>query len=196
VAPQVTVFVDYQNVHMSGHELFCDYGSRVADCLVHPLKLAELLVARRAPGGVLQQVRVYRGRPNPEHEPVLASYNDKHLSSWQRDPRVNVIRRMLRYPHDFGQPGCVDRPREKGIDVQLAIDVVRLGMLNKYEAAILCSRDTDLVPALEAVRDLRGPHIEVATWEGASRLRLPGKPLWCHSLTREDWEAVRDPRHY
>lgn len=196
MAPQVTVFVDYQNVHMSGHEMFCDYGSRVEDCLVHPLKLAELLVSRRAPGGVVEAVRVYRGRPNPQHQPRMVSFNDQQMSAWQRDPRVTVLRRMLQYPHDYGEPGCVDRPREKGVDVHLAIDLVRLGLLGKYETAILCSRDTDLVPALEAVRDLRGPHVEVATWEGASRLRLPGKKLWCHNLTRQDWEAVRDVRHY
>jgi len=196
VAPRVMVFIDYQNVHLSGHEIFCMREAPLEDCLVHPLRLAELLVDRRAPGGTLEQVRVYRGRPNPQHQPVLAGYNDRQTSAWIRDPRVTVLRRMLRYPRDYGQPGCVERPREKGVDVHLAVDLVRLGLQRENDVAILCSRDTDLVPALEAVRDLHGPHVEVATWKGQSRLRLPGRPLWCHSLTQQDWDAVRDRTPY
>jgi uncharacterized LabA/DUF88 family protein len=193
-APRVTVFVDYQNVHFSGHQQFCAHGAQMEDCLVHPVRLAELLVARRAPGGVLEQVRVYRGRPSPEHQPAGASYNDQQFSHWMRDSRVHVVRRMLWYPPDFGRPGCTERPREKGIDVKLAIDMVQLGLAGRYEAGILCSRDTDLLPALELLRDLNGPHVEVATWDGQSRLRLP--KLWCHQLSAEDFEQVRDHTPY
>jgi uncharacterized LabA/DUF88 family protein len=195
--PRVTVFIDYQNVHFSGHAQFCPQGAPAEDCLVDPLKLAELLVARRAPGGTLEQVRVYRGRPSPAHQPGLASYNDQQFSAWIRDARVDVIRRPLWYPEDFGEPGCNERPREKGIDVKLAIDLVRMGLARDFDAAILCSRDTDLVPALEMLRDRDGAHVEVASWEGKSRLRLDGgKPLWCHTLTGEDFNAVKDTRHY
>lgn len=93
----------------------------------------------------------------------------------------------------------MEPPREKGIDVALAVDVVRLAIEGAYEVGIVFSRDTDLLPAIEAVRGLRdGPHIEVATWQGQGALRLPGAatPLYCHYLSEQDFHAVRDTRRY
>ena len=52
------------------------------------------------------------------------------------------------------------------------------------------------VPVLEVVVDLPDVQTEVATWEGASRLRLPYRQMFCHFLTEDDFIAVRDPRTY
>jgi uncharacterized LabA/DUF88 family protein len=192
--PSVVVFVDYENVIRSAHELWCEETDRLYDSLVDPLKVAELIVKRRAPGGVLQQVRVYRGRPNPRKERTSASYNDKQKMAWEAgDNRVHVFRRMLRYPDKWpAQPA-----QEKGIDVQLAIDVVRMAIAGEFEVGVVFSRDTDLLPALEAVRELGGAHVETAAWAGTSQLRLEdGKPLWVHKLSQDDWVATRDTRSY
>lgn len=195
MAPKVTVFIDYQNLHLSGHALFCAYGAPLEDCLLDPLKVALRLVQGRAPGGVLHQVRVYRGRPDSRKQPTLTAATDREAAAWSADGRVNMLQRQLWYPQDYGEAGCVERPREKGIDVSLAIDVVRLAMLEEYEVGIIVSRDTDLLPAVEAVVELGKGHIEVATWVGASRLRLPfGRRLWCHQLTEADFVACRHQR--
>ncbi|OHV35623.1 NYN domain-containing protein [Pseudofrankia sp. EUN1h] len=108
---------------------------------------------------------------------------------------MTVIRRQLRYPK--GWP--VDPAQEKGIDVALAVDFVRLACTDDYDVGILFSRDSDLIPALEAVRDLEAgkTHVEVATWKGSSRLRFPDSQLpWCHYLSAEDYEACRDDTDY
>lgn len=42
--------------------------------------------------------------------------------------------------------------REKGIDVKIATDLVAGGLDNKYDAAIVVSSDTDLVPMIDWVR--------------------------------------------
>lgn len=194
MAPRVVVFVDYQNAHASGHKLYCDAFDPIYNCLIDPLKLGELLVHRRAPGGTLTEVRVYRGRPDPRKEPTLTAANDKHFDAWKSDIRVMVKRRPLMYPEDWGEAGCVERPREKGIDVSLAVDMVRLAYEKKYDVGILFSRDTDLKPALEMVRDLKLAHVEVASWDGASILRLPG--VYRHTLDGDDFVAVRDTRYY
>lgn len=191
---RVSVYIDYQNVHMSGHEMWCDRYDAPENCLPHPLRLAEMLVERRKGGGDLEAVHVYRGRPDPRKQVTLASANDKQKQAWEMSPLVQVHRRPLRYPADWGDPGA-ERAREKGVDVALAIDMVRHAITGQFDAAILVSRDTDLVPALEAIRELSGPHVEVATWEGSSRLRLEG-PLWCHMLSEEDWVNVRDSGFY
>lgn len=86
---------------------------------------------------------------------------------------------------------------EKGIDVAIAIDLVRLAMERAYETAVLMSSDTDLLPAIETVYDLRLAHIEVATWSGANRLRFAGTQLpWCHYLTEAEYRTLEDPTDY
>jgi hypothetical protein len=195
-APQVTVFIDYQNAHLSGHENWCGPYEQAHLCLIHPLKLAERLVHGRAPGGVLASARVYRGRPDPRLDPVSAGRSDSQAAAWSADARVQMFRRPLRYPRDWGLPGCMEKEREKGIDVSIAIDMVRMALNKEYEVGILFSRDTDLLPALELVMDLPDVHTEVGTWEGASRLRMKYRQLYCHMLSEDDFNAVRDPRVY
>lgn len=194
MAPKVITFIDYQNAHISAHEMYCGPLDPPHACLIDPVKLSELIVKRRAPGGELAQIRVYRGRPDPRKQPKLASANDQQFSRWMQDSRVLVRRRMLRYPSDWGEADCVDQPREKGIDVSLAIDMARMALEKKYEVGILFSRDTDLLPALEMVRDLKAAHVEVAGWAGSSRLRL--HKLWYHELDAADFVAVRDTHYY
>jgi uncharacterized LabA/DUF88 family protein len=196
LAPQVTVFIDYQNAHLSGHEMYCPEDEQAHHCLIDPVKLAECTVRKRAPGGELAAVYAYRGRPDPRHEALSASRSDRQAAAWKADPRLTMVRRPLAYPRDYGETWCTEPAREKGIDVSLAIDVVRMAIRNEFEVGIVFSRDTDLLPAIEFAFDTPGAHLEVATWEGASRLRLKYRQLYCHMLNEQDFIAVRDPRNY
>jgi NYN domain len=95
-------------------------------------------------------------------------------------------------------------PREKGIDVQLAIDFVVMAVRREYDVGILFSTDTDLKPALDAVCDLRpngGPVAEVAAWSGpnAQPRRIGAsrpRQVPCHWLNAADFVAVADNRNY
>ena len=42
---------------------------------------------------------------------------------------------------------------EKGVDVQIAVDLVRGAIKNEYDTAYLFSSDTDLLPAIKTARD-------------------------------------------
>ncbi|CAI7974211.1 NYN domain-containing protein [Frankia sp. Hr75.2] len=131
-------------------------------------------------------------RPSPDHQPEAARASDRQADRWARDPRVVVARRQPRYPKAWP----AEPAQEKGIDVALAVDFVRLACEDTYDIGVLFSRDTDLVPALEAFRDL-GIHVEVASWKGTSRLRFPDSQLpWCHYLDADDYEACRDYTDY
>ena len=43
--------------------------------------------------------------------------------------------------------------REKGIDVQIAVDMVEYAIKNKCDAIVLVSGDADFIPALRLVKD-------------------------------------------
>ena len=52
-------------------------------------------------------------------------------------------------------------PYEKGVDIQLATDMITHSFKNNYDVAILVAGDNDYVGALQAVKD-NGKHAEVA----------------------------------
>ncbi|MCA9845432.1 MAG: NYN domain-containing protein, partial [Dehalococcoidia bacterium] len=60
--------------------------------------------------------------------------------------------------------------------------------------------DTDLIPALEFVAHRRalGVSVEVAAWKDHKneRLDVAGEHVWCHYLSRSDYEQVRDKTVY
>ncbi|WP_235434805.1 NYN domain-containing protein [Mycobacterium heckeshornense] len=91
---------------------------------------------------------------------------------------MTVIRRNLLYPPQYPAIPAT----EKGIDVAIAVDMIRLAMSADMDAAILFSCDKDLLPAIEMIWDYPSCHIEVAAWSGAPRLRIHGTQLpWCHT---------------
>lgn len=190
---RVVVFLDYQNVVLAAHHRFGPIGTANRIANLDPMKLGRLLTSRRNTASELAQVRVYRGLPSPEREPFAAGANSRQADAWQRTNVVTTVRRPLRYPR--GWPATP--AQEKGIDVSLAIDVLRLALERKYDFGVLFSSDTDLVPALEALAELKLARLEVAAWTGTPRLRLPGTGLpWCHYLTRADYLSVVDPTDY
>jgi NYN domain len=67
------------------------------------------------------------------------------MSAWvaESPEKVELFPRPLRY----GNRGA----EEKGVDVELAIDIVRLAIEDAFDVAVLASGDTDLVPALKFV---------------------------------------------
>ncbi|WP_322748835.1 MULTISPECIES: NYN domain-containing protein [unclassified Frankia] len=195
MTPRVAIFIDYQNVYLSALKVFQPLETSRSRGHVDPVRLSERICAGRRLGGALTDIRVYRGRPGPDRQPEAARANDRQASAWARHPLVSVIRRQLRYPRDWP----VGAAQEKGIDVALAVDFVRLACEGAYDVGILFSRDTDLVPALEAVRDLGSAraHVEVATWVGTSRLRFHDSQLpWCHYLNADAYESCRDGMDY
>jgi uncharacterized LabA/DUF88 family protein len=187
VTENIAVFLDFQNVHLTGHSLYSG-GSEPYRCVPDPARIADLIAARRKRPSTAGAIRVYRGRPDPNHQPVPAAANDAQASRWTRDRRVQVIRRQLNYRNWPNQP-----PQEKGIDVQIAVDLIHTAFTAQYDALVLFSSDTDLLPALETVISHKLGHVEVACWSGFKPLRFPRSNLpWCHFLNQADWEAVTE----
>ena len=52
-------------------------------------------------------------------------------------------------------------PYEKGVDIQLATDMITHSFKNNYDVAVLVAGDSDFVGALQSVKD-NGKHVEVA----------------------------------
>ncbi len=193
MSDRVVVFVDYQNVHGWARRQFHPGNVDPAIGHISPLRLGQLLVARRKRSSELEGVRVGPAGRGLGDRDSSAAANDRQTVEWERSGNVTVLRRPLRYPGDWPKTPAV----EKGVDVALAIDLVRMTMTKACDAAVVVSSDTDLMPAIEMVYDFRLAHVEVATWSGANRLRFPDTQLpWCHHVSELEYRTVEDQTDY
>lgn len=199
--------IDYQNVHLTAHDKFAPPGTPPHESLVHPLHFANEVVRARnfraraartagrpAPGPAeVAAVDVFRGQPSNRHDPAAYRRSMMQKSEWTRDPKVTVNYRPLRYHWDRELDAY--RKQEKGVDVLVALRVVRAAEEKNFDLVILASHDTDLIPALEDAHERGGILIETAGWKNAKRLgrdlglwhtELDGSGL-VHSRDRKDY---------
>lgn len=110
---RAVVVIDYQNVHLTGHDLFEAAGPlRRHETLVDPLHFANQLLRvrnqRQEPGmahAVLCRVLVYRGEPSAVHDPRQYARNQAQKARWERDPRVEIHMRPLKYDYERDASG-------------------------------------------------------------------------------------------
>lgn len=197
----IVVFIDYQNTYNDARRAFFGRGDPATRGQIDPIRLGNLLASRQPLGTNatrrVKEVRIYRGRPDSTKEPKTYGAHMRQCAAWDANGAV-VVHRPLRYPHDWP----ASKPEEKGIDVQIAIDVVTMAIAGELDVAVLVSTDTDLRPSVEAFAlpsfDT-GRTIEVAAWKSPvfkKALRVPGQHVWCHFLDEDDFRAVRDTRDY
>lgn len=86
---------------------------------------------------------IFRNTDNSEKSKELVSGQQKFLAKIENEGFKIKRGKIL---CDKG------KPREKGTDVRIAIDLVVGAIENIYDTAILVSSDTDLIPALKYVR--------------------------------------------
>lgn len=189
------MFVDYQNLHMSAHEQFARFHEPVYQSLVHPAKFADRVAAVWASESgetlVVDEIHVFRGLPDPRKQGTLNSKVSRHHSTWKRDGRVQIHTRPLRYPREWPD----EKAQEKGIDVMLALGIVRCAIAGDCDRIIVVSRDTDLLPAVEMAEVERPGSIILATWDGSSILR-PSATVPTIQLSQQEFNRSRDTTHY
>lgn len=155
-----------------------------------------MIAERGGPGGtecLLSEIRIYTGRPDPIREARTYAAHMKQCAAWESDG-ARVIWRPLRYPpRRTGLP-----PQEKGIDVALCIDFVTMAIDGLYDVGVIMSTDTDLLPAIDFTRNRYAGvrHVAVAAWYGRQRLASSSGKIWCHWLSRADYDAMADATHY
>lgn len=192
-AGRVAVFLDYMNVYKGAREAF--FGGWDAHWFgqIRPMRLGLKLAGAGDDRRTLASVQVYRGQPSQTRDPKAARAFGRQTYVWSQESLTRTVSRPLNYR--------TNPPREKGIDVKLAVDLVAAAIRREFDVAVVFSGDTDLLPALELVADLLGhPAVEVAAWRttvGESRpLRINDQHPWCHFLDRTDYDHVADHTDY
>jgi uncharacterized LabA/DUF88 family protein len=147
---RAVAFVDGQNLFHSAKEAF---GYRWPNYDV--AALATLLCQRQR--WTLVSTRFYTGVPDRQDDAFWHDFWTRKLAHMGRQPGVVPWSRALRYRNQtFRLPDGTEHTvlvgQEKGVDVRLALDIVRLALDGSYDVALVFSQDQDLREVAEEVR--------------------------------------------
>lgn len=100
--------------------------------------------------------------PNQQLESGAYRKSLSFMDRLEHIPYVETSRAWLMYPPGGG------KPVQKGVDMRVALQMVRLAYNNAYDTAILVSGDADLVEAVRAVKEL-GKQVEYVCYRNVMR---------------------------
>lgn len=148
---------------VDGQNLF--YAAKLAFGYTYPNYGAICLVTRiyKNNGWELTQTRFYTGIPSAEDKPFWNHFWSAKLAVMGSRPGVYIFSRPLRYRNQTitlpnGQSRTILVGQEKGVDIRIALDIVRLARENHYDVALILSQDQDLTEAAEEVRLIASQH--------------------------------------
>ena len=152
------VFIDGQNLYHSIRESF-GYTYPNYDVLALARRLCQ------DKGWELAQVRFYTGVPDLSDDARWHEFWSHKLAMMGRQG-IHVYSRPLRYRNKRvtlpdGTAHTFLAGEEKGIDVRIAIDVIRMGHHKEYDVALIFSQDQDLS---EVAQEIRAIAKEQARW--------------------------------
>jgi len=140
----------------------------------------------------LHQVRFYTGVPKKEDDQRWYDFWTKKLSRLGRQG-VKIYSRQLRYSEKtFTIPNYGEYTarvgREKGIDLRIAFDSIRLFREDKADVIIFFSQDQDFT---EAVKDLRNIAQEKDKWiEIACAYLVSPYVTECRGIQKTKWIKI------
>jgi uncharacterized LabA/DUF88 family protein len=135
---RVVAFVDGQNLFNAAKKAF-GYGFPNYD----PLKLANLVCEQQTRWN-LDKLFFYTGMPSEFRDEPRYRFWKAKLASMGRHHLVQTFSRPLVYHAGVAQ--------EKGIDVRLALDAVRLAHEGMYDIALIFSQDQDFTEVAVEIR--------------------------------------------
>ncbi len=200
--PQIkrtVAFVDGQNLFHSARSAF-GYNYPNYDVLA----LARAVCAARE--WQLEQARFYTGAPDATDNTAWSGFWVAKLLAMSRQG-VWTFSRPLRYRNREvkladGSTQTYLTGEEKGIDVRIALDVIRMAHRNEYDVALVFSQDQDLS---EVAAEVRVISVEQARWikiasaypvsPAARNRRGINSTDWIH-IDRALYDACIDSRDY
>ena len=144
-------FVDGQNLFQHAKAAFGHHHPNY-----DPVRLHQTIC--RAHNWVPSLVRFYTGVPDASRDPTWHGYWMRRVLALKR-AGVVVTTRRLQYRYrdafdEFGELQQIEIAQEKGVDIRIALDIVRLARARQYDVAVIYSQDQDINEVVEEVWDI------------------------------------------
>ncbi len=183
------VFFDGQNIYRGA---LSAWRTATSDTYVYtwPSYDVEKLgttVASKTAGRTITQIRFYTGVPTP-----------KQNSHWNRF-WVEKLKYLESRGVEVYKGRISTHNHEKGVDVKLAIDLIRLTYEKQYEVAIILSQDRDFEPAISLAKKIAKDQGRQLVFEshfiiGDSSRGIPGT-TWM-AIDKTTYDACSDSNDY
>jgi uncharacterized LabA/DUF88 family protein len=148
---RAVAFFDGQNLYHAAREAF---GYTYPNYDVR--RLAEHICSAR--GWKLEQARFYTGIPDPADDAFWQGFWSAKLLTltrrgvWVFSRRLRYRNRLVRLPD--GTQHSFLAGEEKGIDVRIALDIIRMAHRREYDVALVFSQDQDLSEVADEIRTI------------------------------------------
>jgi hypothetical protein len=187
---RVVAFFDCQNLFKAVKHIW-GYSFPNFD----PVKLAQVMTEKhKYEHWKLEGIRLYSGIHDKKRNPEWYSFWTRKLANHKnKDTRVSYFTSPLRYSEDI--------PREKGVDIRIALDLVRMARKNEYDVALLFSQDNDFAEVAQEIRDIANEYsrwIKIASaypCDLRSNTHGVDRTDWV-PISREEYDACIDPLDY
>jgi uncharacterized LabA/DUF88 family protein len=189
---RVVSFFDCQNLFKSALELW-----KYSFPNFNALKLSKLLASKyKDEGWQLAGMRLYTGIHDSKRDPAWHGFWTKKLLAAKNNyPQAVIFTAPLRYD-------TKGMPREKGVDIRIALDLIRMARKNEFDVAMLFSQDNDFS---EVANEIRAVSKEYDRWikiasafpcdPANPRTKGVRKTDWIH-ISKEDYDSCIDPTDY
>jgi uncharacterized LabA/DUF88 family protein len=198
-------FIDGQNLYHACEDHF-GHGN------IHPHLLAQEMLKGRQLAGIRFYTGIHEAHIRPKANATmrhrLAVMEQNGVYTWDHNLKYSDCEIV---DHDVpccshGRPkvDTVKKGREKGIDLRIGLDMIRLARHGEYDVASLVSQDTDLNQAVDELMLLRA---ELDLWlacenvypynpaSGLPNFRLLSCPRW-HIIDQAMFDRIRDDTDY
>lgn len=135
------IFVDGSNFYNRLKELNLEHLLSF-----HYREFGKWLAGNRKLASVHYYIGAVREKKGDERSKLLLSNQHRLLANLRKSDWKVQLGYLLKTDEGY---------HEKGVDVRIAIDLLIGAYENRYDTAILVSSDTDLLPAMDKVRDLK-----------------------------------------
>lgn len=196
---RAVAFIDGQNLFYAVKKAFgYQYPNYDPKALVEAISSAQ--------NWKLNEIFFYTGIPDIKDDPFWHHFWAAKLVAMGK-MGIKTFKRKLRYRHQTvvlpdGKATPILVGQEKGIDIRIALDIVRLAHKNLYDVALIFSQDQDLSEAVDEVKTIsmeQDRWIKVASIFPVSPVsentRGINKTDWI-PIDRKTYDSCLDPNDY
>jgi len=139
------VFFDGQNLYHGAKDAWGYTGNNAYFYPSYDVEKLAIALVNKTPNRKLTQIRFYTGVPDPKSGTQGKFWH----SFWSNKLRYLRNRGVAVYK------GRINSSRqEKGVDVSIAIDLIKLTYEQRYDVALLVSQDWDFGPAIKLAKQI------------------------------------------
>ena len=193
-ALRAVAFFDGQNLYRHAMAAFGHHHPNY-----DPVKLADFCCQQQ--GWQMAGVRFYTGVPPEKEDPFWHNYWSRRTLSMRR-AGINVVTRPLRHREIETDTDTRRIAVEKGIDMRIGLDIIRLVWRGEADIILLFSQDQDMNEVAKEVKEISQlNNTDIQMWSAfpkgpnASFARGVAETKWI-KINEQDYNRCLDTRDY